>query len=302
MTEEGSSPGAGASKPAPARGFRLSIISDLRPKPGTMPSQRDYEEFLAEVALADALGYRAVRLIESHGHADGMLASPLTLLAGVAPITTRLRLTTYILPLPLYRWRRVIEDATIVDLVSGGRVELGVSFSNASTSPSRLSTAAKQPASWACRPSASTSSSASFVTGSSYCNLPVEEVLGFHRRVCSEVPALGFRATVTRESPPSGLTDMAGTILMGYDIETGAVGDELSRIGKHPFKELTEIDTLHDSLRIIEDNHNQPGLPATLFVCVRTLVFGLRALRSAARNPLFDIQQHTYSPELQGAP
>ena len=82
---------------------------------------------------------------------------------------------------------------------------------------------------------------------------------------------------------------------MGYDIETGAVGDELSRIGKHPFKELTEIDTLQDSLRIIEDNHNQRGLPATLFVCGRTLVFGLRALRSAARNPLFDIQQHTYS-------
>ena len=110
----------------PEPGFCLSIVSDLRPKPGTSDWHRHYEEFLAEVTLADALGFRGVRVTESHGHADGMLASPLTLLAGVASITTRLRLTTYILPLPLYRWRRVVEDATIVDLVSNGRLELGV--------------------------------------------------------------------------------------------------------------------------------------------------------------------------------
>ena len=108
------------------RDFRFSIISDLRPTPGTSDWRRHYAQFVTEAALADALGYRGLRLPESHGHADGMLASPLTLLAGVASVTKQLRLTTYILPLPLYRWRRVIEDATIVDLVSGGRLELGV--------------------------------------------------------------------------------------------------------------------------------------------------------------------------------
>lgn len=48
-------------------------------------------------------------------------------------------------------------------------------------------------------------------------------------------------------------------------------------------------------LEIITRNHRDLDVPATLFVCGRTLVHALPALLEARDTGIFDIQQHTYS-------
>lgn len=109
--------------PAP---FTLSVMTDLRPGLAAPDWRRHYAEFLDEVRLADRLGYRTIRIPESHGHDDGMMPDPLTALAAVAAVTRSIRLMTYAIPLALHRPREIVEQAAIVDLLSDGRVELGV--------------------------------------------------------------------------------------------------------------------------------------------------------------------------------
>ena len=49
------------------------------------------------------------------------------------------------------------------------------------------------------------------------------------------------------------------------------------------------------SLEIMGGVHADLGVPATLFVCGRTLLHSLEAVQAAAGSGLFDVQQHTYS-------
>lgn len=83
-------------------------------------------ERIDEVVVADRLGFDGVWLSEHHLTGDGMLPSPLVMAAVLAARTTRIRVGTNILVLPLHHPLRVAEDAAVVDLVSGGRLVLGV--------------------------------------------------------------------------------------------------------------------------------------------------------------------------------
>jgi peptidoglycan/xylan/chitin deacetylase (PgdA/CDA1 family) len=74
---------------------------------------------------------------------------------------------------------------------------------------------------------------------------------------------------------------MMGTMLIGYDVEWSGDGDVTPRF-------LDRARSLHNRL----------GVPATLFVVGRTLERWLPQFRAIAEDPLFDIQQHTYSHQL----
>lgn len=106
--------------------FALSVWTDVRPAPSDSNWRRRYEELLEEARLADSLGFRGFWTTEQHAVDDGYLGAQLAVLAGIATVTSRVRLMTNVLLLPLYRWRQVVEQAVVVDLLSGGRLELGV--------------------------------------------------------------------------------------------------------------------------------------------------------------------------------
>jgi probable F420-dependent oxidoreductase len=85
-----------------------------------------YAQTLEQIAAAEALGYDSVWMSEHHFTDDDYLPSSLLFLAAAAARTTRMRLGTLILLLPLHDPLRVAEDAAVLDIISGGRLDLGV--------------------------------------------------------------------------------------------------------------------------------------------------------------------------------
>ena len=108
-------------------GPSFGILHDFRnPWPHEQPYAAYYAQCLEEVAEADRLGFDMVWMSEHHLTHDGLLPSPLTMGAAVAARTRRIGIGTNILVLPLHHPLRVCEDAAVVDLLSGGRLTLGV--------------------------------------------------------------------------------------------------------------------------------------------------------------------------------
>jgi peptidoglycan/xylan/chitin deacetylase (PgdA/CDA1 family) len=90
-----------------------------------------------------------------------------------------------------------------------------------------------------------------------------------------------------------------GTILVGYDTEAAAVGEALSLFTESPnfplYALALEPDTCREALELLTEVHADVGVPATLFVCGRTLLHALDPVRAAKDSGLFDVQQHTFS-------
>jgi putative FMN-dependent luciferase-like monooxygenase len=80
-----------------------------------------------QVVLAERLGFDTAWVAQHHFHADeGGLPSPFVFLGHLAARTNRIRLATGVITLPLEDVVRVAEDAVVADLLSGGRLELGL--------------------------------------------------------------------------------------------------------------------------------------------------------------------------------
>ena len=87
-------------------------------------------------------------------------------------------------------------------------------------------------------------------------------------------------------------------LLVGYDVESFAIGEGLARLGDHGIVQATEPDSTPKAMEVILRNHEEFDAPATLFVCGRTLVHHIGLFQELSRHPLIDIQQHTYSHAL----
>ena len=90
------------------------------------PAER-YRLAMAQIVHAERLGFDSAWVAQHHFHEDeGGLPAPFVFLAQVAAQTSRIRLGTGIVTLPLELPIRVAEDAAVLDLMSGGRLEVGV--------------------------------------------------------------------------------------------------------------------------------------------------------------------------------
>ncbi|WP_157253462.1 LLM class flavin-dependent oxidoreductase [Nonomuraea typhae] len=85
-----------------------------------------YDYHLELIELAEELGFDGVRLAEHHFRDYGVVPNLFTLLAHAAARTTRIRLGTGIVVLPLHNPIHVAEEAALVDVLSGGRLDLGI--------------------------------------------------------------------------------------------------------------------------------------------------------------------------------
>jgi putative FMN-dependent luciferase-like monooxygenase len=91
------------------------------------PAAERYRLGTEQIAHAEACGFDAAWVAQHHFHEhEGGLPSPFVFLAHAAARTQRIRLGTGIITLPLELPVRVAEDAIVLDLMSDGRLELGV--------------------------------------------------------------------------------------------------------------------------------------------------------------------------------
>jgi len=80
-----------------------------------------------QIVHAERVGFDSAWVAQHHFHEDeGGLPGPFVFLAQVAARTSRIRLGTGIVTLPLELPIRVAEDAAVLDLMCGGRLEVGV--------------------------------------------------------------------------------------------------------------------------------------------------------------------------------
>src|SRR5919199_3461834 len=86
-----------------------------------------YEERLRMLELADRAGFYCYHLAEHHATELSTFLSPNLFLSAVAQRTRRLRLGALSYVMPLYEPIRLLEEICMLDQLSGGRVELGLS-------------------------------------------------------------------------------------------------------------------------------------------------------------------------------
>jgi len=81
---------------------------------------------LEDIKLADELGFDSAWLAEHHFSRYGILGNPMVLGAAIAETTRQIQIGTAVVVLPFHHPLRLAEDAATLDILSGGRLELGV--------------------------------------------------------------------------------------------------------------------------------------------------------------------------------
>lgn len=112
----------------PARpGLRLSFFTVQDHYPGRARSVPDlYRSVLALADEAETLGYDTFFSAEHHFHEYGAVPNPAVLLSAIAQRTRRLRLGSAIATLPFHNPVNLAEAYAMLDVLSGGRLVLGV--------------------------------------------------------------------------------------------------------------------------------------------------------------------------------
>src|ERR1700722_4077258 len=109
------------------RKIRFGLWYDFRnPSQWRQPYDRLYGETLDQIAWGESHGFDDVWLSEHHFIEDGYLPSILPVAAAIAARTKRIRIASGVLLMPFHNPIRLAADIAVVEVISGGRFELGV--------------------------------------------------------------------------------------------------------------------------------------------------------------------------------
>ncbi len=99
-------------------------ITKMRLMPGSLAD--GYDVFVEDAKAAEALGFDAYGAPEHHFTYDAFLPFPLQALAAAAAVTSKIRLVTGAMLTTLYDPVAAAEHAATLDVLSGGRVIMGL--------------------------------------------------------------------------------------------------------------------------------------------------------------------------------
>lgn len=110
--------------------MRFSLFSHFDIVPGASVAEL-YTELEKQMVHAERLGFDAVWLPEHHfdlfgRFPSGRLPSPLIYLARLSALTQHIALGTAVIEAPYYHPLRLAEDTAVLDVLSGGRIRLGI--------------------------------------------------------------------------------------------------------------------------------------------------------------------------------
>lgn len=104
--------------------IRTAAMFDMRaPAFGTAPREL-YATALDMAAFVDEIGVSSVNLMEHHASEDGYLPQPFVMGGGVAARTKRCRISLGAVILPLHDPVKIAEQTAVLDLMSGGRLQV----------------------------------------------------------------------------------------------------------------------------------------------------------------------------------
>ena len=105
--------------------FGLFSVADHYPRELPRTSDQLFGELLDQVQAAEELGFESFWIAEHHFHEYGGIPSPPVWLAAAAVRTRRIRLGAAVVVLPFRNPLLVAEEYAMVDVLSGGRLNLG---------------------------------------------------------------------------------------------------------------------------------------------------------------------------------
>lgn len=107
--------------------LRFGLWYDFRnPSAWKRPYDQLYGEIFDQIAWGEQNGFDDIWLSEHHFIEDGYSPSLMPIAAAIAARTKTIRIGTSVVLLPFHNPVRLAEDAATVDVISGGRFELGI--------------------------------------------------------------------------------------------------------------------------------------------------------------------------------
>jgi len=98
----------------------------LMQSPSARSPQEIYARGIEQAQAAENLGFKNVWLGEHHFSTYGYLSRPVQLATYIAAKTTRIRVGTAVIVVPLHHPLLIAEEVAMLDLLSGGRVDIGL--------------------------------------------------------------------------------------------------------------------------------------------------------------------------------
>lgn len=106
--------------------MRFGIVLNSQDPPRGENIGRVYEEAFREAVAAEECGFELAVVGEHHHSPDGYLPSALTFCAALAARTSRLIVASDVMQLPMWHPVHVAEMGAVIDVISRGRLILGV--------------------------------------------------------------------------------------------------------------------------------------------------------------------------------
>src|ERR1700733_3056117 len=108
--------------------MKFGLFTSAQANSGDLPPEtgrgfRDYVDFNVE---AERLGFHSSFLVEHHFTGWNQVSAPLTLLTCLAMRTDTMRLGSAVITLPWHNPVLLAEEVATLDLISGGRLDLGI--------------------------------------------------------------------------------------------------------------------------------------------------------------------------------
>jgi alkanesulfonate monooxygenase SsuD/methylene tetrahydromethanopterin reductase-like flavin-dependent oxidoreductase (luciferase family) len=106
--------------------MRFGVVLNTQDPPRGESIARIYDEALREAEAAERAGFELAVVGEHHHSPDGYLPSALTFCAALAARTSRLKIASDVMQLPMWHPLHVAEIGSVIDNISRGRLILGV--------------------------------------------------------------------------------------------------------------------------------------------------------------------------------
>lgn len=110
-------------------GLTFGYIYDFRnPPQWHKPWDSLYGEILDVISWSEQAGFAGAWIPEHHMAGDGYMPSPLVALSAIAARTQSIRIGSGIALAPLYDPVRFATDCAVLDIIAGGRIEMGLAI------------------------------------------------------------------------------------------------------------------------------------------------------------------------------